>query len=161
MSKNEPLLLDTIVLLVLRVGYALTCRKFLLSALNPTLRELSKEESLPTIAPPTHIRLATLDAYSDTDDDSSKAGTPLLTPNTSSAELSEITERPQVLRLHHGKASSRIETKKRGTRGLSRIARYVWLAHTHDRILFSLCFAEACNLVSLVGFHELGFLHTR
>jgi len=123
MSTNEPLLLDTTVLLVLRVGYALTCRKFLLSALNPTLRELSKEETLPSITTPTHLRLATLDAYSDTEDDGSGPGTPMMTPNTSSVELSELVDRPRVLKLNHGTVPSRAEIKKRGTRGLSRIAR--------------------------------------
>jgi hypothetical protein len=124
MSNNEPLLLDSTILLALRVGYALTCRKFLLSALNPTLRELSKEETLPTLTTPTHIRLTALDAYSDTEDDGSGPGTPLATtPNASSIELPELAERAQVLRLNHGKSLSRTETKKRGTRGLSRIAR--------------------------------------
>ena len=161
MYNDEPLLLDSTFLLVLRVGYALICRRFLLSALNPTLRELAQEETLPTLAPQTAVRLATLDAYSDTDDEASRAGTPAITPNTSSLDLTEGLHRPQILRLHHGPAASRTQTKKRGTRGLSRIARYVGPHSADDRVLFSMCFSEACNLVSLVGFHEIGFLHTK
>lgn len=42
---------DSLVFVGVRVVYVLICRRFLLSALNPTLRELSKDEdALPTLA---------------------------------------------------------------------------------------------------------------
>jgi hypothetical protein len=125
MSRSrEPLFFDTALLVVVRAGYALACRRFLLAALNPTLRELSTEESLPTLAhsSPGRPRLTPLEVYSDTDDDGSRSGTPMQTPNGSSIELSEMREEPLVIKLNHGKSAARPVTK-RATRGLSRAAR--------------------------------------
>lgn len=148
MSGNrEPLFFDTALLVAARAGYALACRRFLLAALNPTLRELSTEESLPTLAhsPPGRPRLTPLDTYSDTDDDISRAGTPLQTPNASSMELSEMGEEPMVIKLNHGKSAARPVTK-RATRGLSRAARcvhrssrYAYVADFQDVVLSVLC----------------------
>ena len=55
-SKPPAILLDTLLLLFLRVVYFLLARRFLLHTLNPTLRDLSKAESeppetLPTVSP--------------------------------------------------------------------------------------------------------------
>lgn len=49
-SSPPPILLDTVFLLFLRFVYFLLSRRFLLSTLNPTLRDLSKPD---TLLPPT------------------------------------------------------------------------------------------------------------
>ena len=48
--SSSPILLDTLFLVLLRAVYFLLSRRFLLSTLNPTLRDLSKPE---TLLPPT------------------------------------------------------------------------------------------------------------
>ncbi|RXK39301.1 hypothetical protein M231_03380 [Tremella mesenterica] len=58
--------------------------------------------------------------------------------------------RVQVLQLTHARSSSAHGVKK-ATRGL----------HRASRLLFGLCFAEGCNLITLVIFHSLGILHAR
>ncbi|OWZ47461.1 hypothetical protein C352_02380 [Cryptococcus neoformans CHC193] len=58
----------------------------------------------------------------------------------------------KVLQLSHGKRSGAgTKRVKKATRGLHRVS----------RILFSVCFAEGCNLLSLVIFHAIGVLHAR
>jgi hypothetical protein len=51
-AASSPILLDTLFLLFLRLVFFLLSRKFLLSTLNPTLRDLSKPE---TLLPPTSL----------------------------------------------------------------------------------------------------------
>ncbi|OWZ78966.1 hypothetical protein C365_02615 [Cryptococcus neoformans Bt85] len=58
----------------------------------------------------------------------------------------------KVLQLSHGKRSGAgTKRVKKATRGLHRVS----------RILFSVCFAEGCNLLSLVIFHAIGVFHAR
>ncbi|KAL0255458.1 hypothetical protein I308_100262 [Cryptococcus tetragattii IND107] len=58
----------------------------------------------------------------------------------------------KVLQLSHGKRSGAgTKRVKKATRGL----------HRASRILFSVCFAEGCNLISLVIFHAIGVLNAR
>jgi hypothetical protein len=111
---RDGVLFDTALLIVGRAGYALACRRFLHSILNPTLRELSADEVVTKSAIPV------TDIYSDTDDDASRTASPL----TSSIELPPLpSHRPQhVLKLNHPKDSGR-EHVKTGARALSRIAR--------------------------------------
>ncbi|KAK4685669.1 hypothetical protein P7C73_g4469, partial [Tremellales sp. Uapishka_1] len=52
--STSPILLDTLFLLLLRLVYFLLARKFLLSTLSPTLREISQPE---TLLPPTSLPL--------------------------------------------------------------------------------------------------------
>ncbi|KAL7421922.1 hypothetical protein Q5752_003694 [Cryptotrichosporon argae] len=85
-----------------------------------------------------------------------------VSPGGSSVELVSLPhERPRdrerdsaqhVLQLTHGRAAG-VGTKsvKRAARGLNHVA----------RLLFSLCFAEGCNLLTVVVFHSLGILHSR
>lgn len=43
-ATTSPILLDTVLLLVIRGGYFLLSRRFLLATLSPTLRDISKPE---------------------------------------------------------------------------------------------------------------------
>ncbi|OCF39646.1 hypothetical protein I317_06557 [Kwoniella heveanensis CBS 569] len=58
----------------------------------------------------------------------------------------------KVIQLSHGKAAEGGTKKtKRATRGL----------HRMSRVLFGICFAESCNLLTLVIFNAIGILHDR
>ncbi|WVQ99510.1 hypothetical protein IAU59_006645 [Kwoniella sp. CBS 9459] len=58
----------------------------------------------------------------------------------------------KVIQLSHGKAADGGTKKtKRATRGL----------HRMSRVLFGICFAESCNLLTLVIFNAIGVLHDR
>ena len=153
-STPAQIAVDSIALIAIRAAYALICRRFLLSALNPTLRDLSAADTLPYHA----SRPANPLDLSETEDGlttpgSSHAPSPSLQlrdlPSTS-AQLTQVGDRLQerVLQLHHARQSSPGSTKTT-TRGLSRLA----------RALFSLCFAEGCTIITLVAFHALGVLH--
>ncbi|WVQ80237.1 hypothetical protein IAT38_002342 [Cryptococcus sp. DSM 104549] len=65
---------------------------------------------------------------------------------------SGVAKKVQVLQLSHGRS------KGQGTKGLKKATRGL---HRMSRILFSVCFAESCTLLSLVVFHALGVLHAR
>ncbi|CAD6587813.1 MAG: hypothetical protein TREMPRED_004862, partial [Tremellales sp. Tagirdzhanova-0007] len=222
-SGPPPILLDSLLLIALRFVYFLLARRFLLSTLNPTLRDLSTPDSLLPLAAslPSASRRGQSDPQSqtglpllceiDTEDENPPSRT---TPNVSyppspsrspfspplssqssrdtftrrntdethlhpsngssflpptpdvgnSVELqtlgqklkdvgSGVGKRVHVLQLSHGRRSDGggIKGIKKATRGLSRLA----------RALFSLCFAESCNLITLVVLHSLGVLHSR
>lgn len=57
----------------------------------------------------------------------------------------------QVIQLTHGRSAVGTKRTKKATRGLNRVS----------RMLFSACFAEGCNLLTLVIFHAVGILHSR
>lgn len=57
----------------------------------------------------------------------------------------------QVIQLTHGRPGVGTKRVKKATRGLNRVS----------RALFSACFAEGCNLLTLVIFHAIGILHSR
>ncbi|ODO09120.1 hypothetical protein I350_02720 [Cryptococcus amylolentus CBS 6273] len=58
----------------------------------------------------------------------------------------------KVLQLSHGRSHDKgTKSLKKTTKGL----------HRMSRILFSVCFAESCTLISLVLFHSLGLLHSK
>ncbi|WVF71349.1 hypothetical protein IAT40_006152 [Kwoniella sp. CBS 6097] len=58
----------------------------------------------------------------------------------------------KVIQLSHGKgAEGGTKQTKRATRGL----------HRMSRVLFGICFAESCNLLTLVIFNAIGILHER
>ena len=57
----------------------------------------------------------------------------------------------QVIQLTHGRSAVGTKRVKKATRGLNRVS----------RALFSACFAEGCNLLTLVIFHAIGLLHSR
>nr|WVH01961.1 golgi pH regulator [Naematelia aurantialba] len=249
---TSPILVDTVFLLFLRLVYFLLSRRFLLSSLSPTLRDLSKPETLlppPDVSRPRSdsqhstgsgrpglarsrsgsgtgvgggiIPMSDLELDGDVDDVYTEDGmsyppSPVRSPaplppfirrgtddqlnlsrgessNTRGAggpsgsgfgfgaasgsgvgggagsssageagiemmglgqKLNEAAAgargKVQVLQLSHGRREGTKGIKK-ATRGLSRLS----------RTLFSACFAESCNLLSLVMFHALGILHSR
>jgi len=198
-TSASPLVFDTAVLLALRVVYFLLSRRFLLSTINPTLRDLSKTESLlpatsthPSSSFPQSPSLAAqeyeLDTGLDTEDDgllsanspapsypptptrsniglpgSSRApyrsGSASNLPNIPNGDAMEMqglgnklreAGKKQVIQLTHARPVGTKRVKK-ATRGLNRVS----------RVLFSACFAEGCNLLTLVIFHALGVLHSR
>ena len=114
-DDSEGVAFDTLALLVGRLVIAIVCRRFLNSILNPTLRELSADESLPTVTTPNPAP-----EYSDTEDDFSRNPSPV----GSSLELPALAlqRSEHVLQLHHSTTSLR-EHVKTGARALSRIAR--------------------------------------
>ncbi|ORY32871.1 Abscisic acid G-protein coupled receptor-domain-containing protein [Naematelia encephala] len=231
-STTPPILIDTVFLLFLRLVYFFLSRRFLLSSLSPTLRDLSKPEIL--LPPPDASRPRSdsqlslsgsgpssssngiipmsdleLDAelednYTEDGDGQSYPPSPIRSPaplplppfvrrgtddqiNISRGEgssraanaggagngngtgngddvgiemmglgqkIKDATAaakgKVQVLQLSHGRREGTKGIKK-ATRGLSRLS----------RALFSACFAESCNILSLVMFHSLGILHSR
>lgn len=199
----SPILFDSAILLALRIVYFLLSRRFLLSTINPTLRDLSKsEELLPattsgrdvTRSPSLAAQEYELDTGLDTEDDgllsaNSPAPSYPPTPTRSTAPLPGATRAPyrssppssslnlphvpdpagtsmemhklgqklrdagtkQVIQLTHGKSAVGTKRVKKATRGLNRVS----------RLLFSACFAEGCNLLTLVIFHAIGILHSR
>ncbi|WRT66521.1 uncharacterized protein IL334_003480 [Kwoniella shivajii] len=60
----------------------------------------------------------------------------------------------KVLQLSHGSSKGGVQ----GTRGTKKTTRGL---HRVSRILFGVCFAEGCNLLTLVIFHAVGLLHSR
>lgn len=199
-ASQSPVVVDSVVLLGLRVVYFFLSRKFLLSTINPTLRDLSKSETLlPSSSgparPSSNLNSPSLrpqdfelDGDFDTEDDgllsaNSPAPSYPPTPTRGSQPLPGSSRAPyrsstdnlveagagggvemamlgqklkdaskrQVIQLTHGKSAVGTKKTKRATRGLNRIA----------RMLFSACFAEGCNLLTLVIFHALGILHSR
>ncbi|KAL1411436.1 hypothetical protein Q8F55_002392 [Vanrija albida] len=210
-AASHPILFDTLLLVLLRLVYALLARRYLLATLNPTLRSLSTQDDnvLPLQADSyrghSSATRGLLQNQSDaelepesTDADSPSSSyppsprprrtqpdaTPFRHRSASSAqrdphtpgsrtpleedsqgiELAQLSARlrdagssarrggVQVLELAHGRAASAgagSKSTKVARRGLSRIA----------RIVFSLAFAESMNIVTLVVFHALGFLH--
>ena len=208
-TSTSPLVFDSAVLLALRVVYFLLSRRFLLSTINPTLRDLSKSEALlpATLAPDrtTNSRSPSLsiaaqeyelDTGLDTEDDgllsanspapsypptptrsnaplpgsgSSRAPyrssspspahttLPYIPDERGSMEMGKLGQKlkdvgkKQVIQLTHGRSSVGTKRVKKATRGLNRVS----------RALFSACFAEGCNLLTLVIFHAIGILHSR
>jgi hypothetical protein len=208
-TADSPIIFDSAVLLALRVVYFMLSRRFLLSTINPTLRDLSKSEaSLPTTSsqdrtisrsPSLAAQEYELDTGLDTEDDgllsanspapsypptptrltaplpgssraayrssppSNSLGLPHVPDPTgtgSGTELQKLGQKlrdagkKQVIQLSHGPGrSATVGTKraKKATRGLNRVS----------RLLFSACFAEGCNLLTLVIFHAIGVLHSR
>jgi hypothetical protein len=108
---TKPIVVDSVVLIGTRIGLAFACRKLLQTAFSPSLRELTAEESTPSLPLPT-TQPGT--PYSDTDDELSRHASPI----PSMLELSDM--QPKVLKLNHGKPKA---PTKRATRGLGRIAR--------------------------------------
>lgn len=199
-TSTSPLVFDSAVLLALRVVYFLLSRRFLLSTINPTLRDLSKSETLlpsassqPDRSVPRSPSLAgqeyELDTGLDTEDDGllsanspapSYPSTPtrpnVALPGSSRAPYRSASPAPgsalpyipdgvemqglgqklreagmkQVIQLTHARPVGTKRVKK-ATRGLNRVS----------RVLFSACFAEGCNLLTLVIFHAVGVLHSR
>jgi hypothetical protein len=212
-TSSSPLVFDSAVLLALRVVYFLLSRRFLLSTINPTLRDLSKSETLlpATLAPDRTPRSQSqsqslaaqeyeLDTGLDTEDDGllsanspapsypptpTRSHAPLPGPGPGSGssrapyrstspspahttlpyipddsmemgslgqKLKEVGKK-QIIQLTHRDGRSGVGTKrvKKATRGLNRVS----------RALFSACFAEGCNLLTLVIFHAVGILHSR
>lgn len=199
-TSTSPLVFDSAVLLALRVVYFLLSRRFLLSTINPTLRDLSKSETLlpatstqPDRSSPRSPSLAAqeyeLDTGLDTEDDGllsanspapSYPSTPTRNtiglPGSSRAPYRSASPAPssslphipdgvemqglgqklreagkkQVIQLTHARPVGTKRVKK-ATRGLNRVS----------RVLFSACFAEGCNLLTLVIFHAVGVLHSR
>jgi len=196
-TSTSPLVFDSAILLALRVVYFLLSRRFLLSTINPTLRDLSKSETLlpatstqPDRSVPRSPSLAAqeyeLDTGLDTEDDgllSANSPAPSYPPTPtrpniglpnssrapyrsgSSHELPNIPDgvemqglgqklreagKKQVIQLTHARPVGTKRVKK-ATRGLNRVS----------RVLFSACFAEGCNLLTLVIFHAVGVLHSR
>jgi hypothetical protein len=85
-ASRSPILVDTVFLISLRFIFFLVCRKFLLSTLNPTLRDLSNpEQLLPTPATlDAARRTATAAQPSDVDDfDTEDDAQQYLTPASS------------------------------------------------------------------------------
>lgn len=84
--------------------------------------------------------------------------------STSSAPIelnvlgAKLRDTSRVLELSHAHGTRGTRTK-RTARELTRVAR--WEAHVQSnrRVLFSLCFAESLNLITVVVFHALGILH--
>ncbi|WWC70164.1 uncharacterized protein I206_104112 [Kwoniella pini CBS 10737] len=214
-STTSPILLDTLVLLVLRVIYFFLSRRFLLAAVNPRLRNISQpEQLLPSTSSSNNIRRESTvesDLDLDTEDEallggitptSSYPGSPIrkdsslpgggkdyfpraepyLGPYASSPgpstppsnlpsiprddniELQQLGQKlkeagssvsKKVLQLSHGTSrqshSQGTKSTKKATRGL----------HRFSRVLFGICFAEGCNLLTLVIFHAVGILHSR
>ncbi|WVR06897.1 hypothetical protein IAU60_003933 [Kwoniella sp. DSM 27419] len=214
-AQPSPILLDTVLLLALRVVYYFLSRKFLSATINPRLREISKPETiLPAVSVSSsrpadggRERGSIVSDYGEDTEDEALLGTlspsssypgspnktlsPLPGPSSSKGYFDRRTSHPgpypppnggsalpsspkgdtielqhlgqklkdagtsvnkKVLQLSHGRAvvAGTKETKK-ATRGLHRIS----------RVLFGLCFAESCNLLTLVIFHALGILHSR
>jgi hypothetical protein len=201
-TSTSPLLFDSAVLIALRIIYFLLSRRFLLSTINPTLRDLSKTETLlpstsiqPDRSAPRSPGLAAqeyeLDTGLDTEDDGllsanspapSYPSTPtrsnIALPGSSRAPYRSASPAPnsglpyipdgngvemqglgqklkeagkkQVIQLTHARPVGTKRVKK-ATRGLNRVS----------RVLFSACFAEGCNLLTLVIFHAVGVLHSR
>lgn len=199
-GSGSPVVFDSTVLLGLRVVYFFLSRRFLLSTINPTLRDLSKSETLlpatasmdrsPASQSPS-LRPADfeLDGDFDTEDDgllsaNSPAPSYPPTPTRTTVPLAGSSRAPyrssppgsttnltseggvemhllgqklkeagkkQVIQLTHGKSAVGSKRTKKATRGLNRVS----------RMLFSACFAEGCNLLTLVIFHAVGLLHSR
>ncbi|WWC62152.1 uncharacterized protein I303_104744 [Kwoniella dejecticola CBS 10117] len=216
-SATSPILLDTLVLLVLRIVYFFLSRRFLLAAVNPRLRNISQpEQLLPSTTTHNNARRENTvesDLDLDTEDEallggitptSSYPGSPIRkdsslpgggkdyvpraesylgpyasspgssTPNPPSnlpsmprednIELQQLGQKlkeagsgvsKKVLQLSHGASrhsqSQGTKATKKATRGL----------HRFSRVLFGICFAEGCNLLTLVVFHAVGILHSR
>ncbi|KAK8864574.1 hypothetical protein IAR55_001824 [Kwoniella newhampshirensis] len=228
-SSTSPILFDTLLLVFLRLVYFLLSRKFLLSTINPRLRDISQPEQ-PTSLLPLSTSTSTstsntalprsrsdstshggigiefgddtedesyllsdmamtplspnspaggiprTDSYFNLHADNSNTGTPTTFAgpssssssglpqdgNNSSIEFHRLGQKlrqeaaaaipKQVLQLSHGRSSGG------GTKGIKKATRGL---HRVSRILFSICFAESCNLLTLVIFHALGVLHSR
>lgn len=197
---SSPVVFDSAVLLGLRLVYFLLSRRFLLSTINPTLRDLSKSESqlLPATvsqnrspasqSPSLRAQDLDLDGEFDTEDDgllsaNSPAPSYPSTPTRGTVPLPGSSRAPyrssppgsstnlagdagvemhllgqklrdagkkQVIQLTHARTVG-TKRSKNATRGLNRVS----------RVLFSLCLAEGCNLLTLVIFHAVGILHSR
>lgn len=201
-TSTSPVIFDSAVLIGLRLVYFLLSRRFLLSTINPTLRDLSKTDSqlLPSSitssrspasqSPSLRPQDFELDGEFDTEDDgllsaNSPAPSYPPTPTRGSVALPGSSRAPyrssppgstlspsgageggvemnmlgqklreagkkQVIQLTHGRTVGTKRTKT-ATRGLNRVS----------RVLFSVCLAEGCNLLTLVIFHAVGILHSR
>nr|XP_031863434.1 uncharacterized protein CI109_001310 [Kwoniella shandongensis]KAA5530506.1 hypothetical protein CI109_001310 [Kwoniella shandongensis] len=242
-TSTPPILFDTLLLVFLRLAYFLVSRKFLLSTINPRLRDISQPE---TLLPPTAslaldrengggggssrqnvvVGGGAVSGVSEYGDDTEDEGFYLsnMTPSSSyppspavrphglprrgtddyfsvptynpassssipsgsggssalplqgenSIELQHLGQKlkeagsaiggavpkkiPQVLQLSHGRSTSLSGGGGGGTKGIKKATRGL---HRVSRVLFSVCFAESCNLLTLVIFHALGILHSR
>ncbi|WOO81159.1 Golgi pH regulator [Vanrija pseudolonga] len=204
-AASHPILFDTLVLVALRVVYALLARRYLLATLNPTLRSLSTQDDVVLPDAYRGNSAATRGLLRESDAELEPESTDAESPSSSyppsprsrrapiqessapfrhrsassvnrtdapldeeaaggGIELAQLSARlrdsgpaprrggVQVLELSHGRAASGStgsKSTKVARRGLSRVA----------RIVFSLAFAESMNIVTLVVFHALGFLH--
>ena len=70
-TRPSPVLNVSVLLVVLRLVYIVLCRKFLLTTLNPTLRQISKPDVLPLTTSPRPTRPPNIETHSEaeTDDD--------------------------------------------------------------------------------------------
>lgn len=119
-ESSMALLLDSLFLVLLRIAYFALSRKFLLATLNPTLREISSPETLPSVQQDGS-------EYDTEDDGSSYPPSPALSDGPT-IELEPLTQKLKtvgmhraVLHLSHGKTN--ITSEKQATRGLNRAAK--------------------------------------
>ncbi|WVQ67291.1 uncharacterized protein L199_005486 [Kwoniella botswanensis] len=225
-STTSPILLDTLVLVVLRVIYFFLSRRFLLAAVNPRLRNISQPEVLLPSTSATNesrresradgsVRRGSIaESDLDTEDEallgsmtptSSYPGSPIhkdsslpgggkdyfpraepyinpsgpSSPGPSTSILPSIPREDnielqqlglklkeagsgvskKVLQLTHGsKNTTSISSLQQGTKATKKATRGL---HRFSRMLFGVCFAEGCNLLTLVIFHAVGILHSR
>ncbi|WWC89141.1 uncharacterized protein L201_004059 [Kwoniella dendrophila CBS 6074] len=279
-SAPSPILLDTLVLLVLRIVYFFLSRKFLLAAVNPRLRNISAPEQLlpsTSISKPSNLNTPrrgsrvvgldggiTAESDLDTEDEallgdgldtplSSYPGTPIrkdsninlpelnnnnnnsgsngsssknyyprpepylgsssntgsglglglglhsnnessldlndnnsnngglesgsgslpYIPKDNDIELQQLGQKlkdagstvsKKVLQLSHGNSNSSNSSRNRNNnlQGIGKANKKATKGlHRFSRILFGICFAEGCNLLTLVIFHAIGILHSR
>nr|XP_019046507.1 hypothetical protein I302_05257 [Kwoniella bestiolae CBS 10118]OCF25437.1 hypothetical protein I302_05257 [Kwoniella bestiolae CBS 10118] len=220
---SSPILLDTLVLLVLRIIYFFLSRRFLLAAVNPRLRNISQpEQLLPSTTPSNdvHVRRESrvgsiAESDLDTEDEallggisptSSYPGSPIrkdsslpgggkdyfpraepyitasgpsspgpstsilpIMPREDNIELQQLGIKlkeagsgvsKKVLQLTHGSGKNR-ESGLQAQQGTKAIKKATKGLHRFSRVLFGICFAEGCNLLTLVIFHAVGILHSR
>lgn len=109
-------LIDSSILIGVRVGFFFATRKFLSSTLNPTLRDLSTEspnDSLPL-------------AITADDSDESYPTTPAVTTSETielHAVNAKLVRKPSRILLSHGNGRDTTKAVKNETRGLNRAAR--------------------------------------